>query len=113
MASFDLEQTVLTELLTNLSIADTWDYAIKLQTDHQYLIGVLKSLSADNYITDEALSTTYWILSEEGIQISENGSAEFLVFNAIPTDGGISLHDLNNVVGDTLSKIGDNYIHIF
>ena len=73
----DIEQSVLSKLFTSLVIDDTWNYAAEIQVDHQMLVGVLKSLLTDDYIRDEQLSTTYWTLTEEGIQISRDGSAEF------------------------------------
>jgi PheRS DNA binding domain 1 len=60
----DLEQTVLATLMSQVTIADTWEFSQRTQIDHQALIGILKSLSADNYITEEALSTTFWTLTE-------------------------------------------------
>ena len=73
MAAFDLEQTVLTKLLGSLTIADTFDFANELNVDHQALVGTLKSLLTDQYITDEPLSKTYWTLTEEAKKICGSG----------------------------------------
>lgn len=105
MAAFDLEQTVLTKLLGSLTIADTFDFANELNVDHQVLVGTLKSLLTDRYIIDEPLSTSYWVVTEEAKKICTNGSPEFIVFNAIPTNDGISVGDLNKAAGD-VAKIG-------
>jgi len=105
MAEF-LEQAVLAKLMESLVIEDTWTYAEELQVDHQELVGVIKSLLGDNYVTDEPISTSYWTLSEEGEQICRDGSSEFVVFNAVPPDGGATIAELNAAVGEAVAKIG-------
>ena len=106
MSCENIEQAVLTKLLESLTIADTWDFSFELQIDHQVLVGAMKSLMVDNYVTSEPLSTTYWSLTDEGRQICLEGSPEYLVFNAIPSEGGITVGNLSNKVGDSLCKIG-------
>lgn len=101
----DLEQTVLSLLASNNLIEDTWNLALELQVDHQQIVGVLKSLLADNYVADEALVTKFWTLTEEGLEIATNGSPEYILYNAVP-DGGISVSELQSLVGDSISKIG-------
>ena len=73
MAAFDIEQTVLTKLMNSMTIEDTYDYATELNIDHQVLVGTLKSLLTDRYITDEPLSTSYWIITEEAKKICASG----------------------------------------
>ena len=77
MAGFDLEQVVLTKLMNSMTIEDTYDYATELNIDHQILIGTLKSLLTDQYVTDEPLSTSYWTITDEAKKICANGSFIF------------------------------------
>ena len=75
----DLEQLLLTHLESSPSIEDTWDFAQTKNIDHQSIVGVLKSLLVDNYVSDEPLSNTFWILTEEGSAFANNGTPEFQV----------------------------------
>ena len=100
----DYEQVVLSAIDADGLIADTWDLAIKLNIDHQILVGVVKSLLVDRYVVEEPLSTTYWTLTAEGEQVVAQGSPEIQVLNAVPTDG-ISLSELQTALGE-VAKIG-------
>ena len=100
----DYEQVVLSAIDADGLIADTWDLAIKLNIDHQILVGVVKSLLVDRYVVEEPLSTTYWTLTAEGEQVVAQGSPEIQVLNAVPTDG-ISLSELQTALGE-IAKIG-------
>lgn len=100
----DYEQAVLSVLEKDGSIPDTWDLATQLNIDHQILVGVVKSLLVDRYISEEPLSTTYWALTAEGEQVAQQGSPEIQVLNAVPTEG-ISLAELQTALGE-VAKIG-------
>lgn len=100
----DYEQVLLSAIDADGLIADTWDLAIKLNIDHQILVGVVKSLLVDRYVVEEPLSTTYWTLTAEGEQVVAQGSPEIQVLNAVPTDG-ISLSELQAALGE-VAKIG-------
>lgn len=47
--------------------------------DHQAVVGSLKSLLADLYVAEEALSVTYFTLTAEAETIVQDGSPEFVV----------------------------------
>lgn len=100
----DYEQAVLTAIAKDGLIADTWELATQLNVDHQILVGVVKSLLVDKYITEEPLSTTYWALTAEGEQVAQKGSPEIQVLNAVPSEG-ISLTELQTALGE-VAKIG-------
>jgi phenylalanyl-tRNA synthetase alpha chain len=100
----DYEQIVLNTLAKDGVIADTWDLALSLGVDHQVLVGVIKSLLADAYVLEELLSTTYWMLTEEGARVAESGAPEVQVFNAVP-EGGALLKDVQASLGDA-AKVG-------
>lgn len=103
--SVDYEQVVLSILAKNNEISNTWDLAIQLNIDHQVIVGVVKSLLPDKYVTEESLSTTYWMLTTEGEQVVKYGSPENQVFNMIPVEGGIALTELQAALGE-IAKIG-------
>ena len=103
--SIDYEQLILSMIAKQQVILNTWDLSIELKIDHQMLIGVIKSLLTDRYLCEEHLSTTYWVLTSEGEQVLANGSPEMQVLNII-TDKGISLSEIQQVLGADISKIG-------
>jgi hypothetical protein len=78
-ASIDLESLILQTLAKDNVIHDTWEFASQHSVDHQVVIGQVKSLLADNYVRDEAKSTTLWSVSEEGESILNSGSPEYQV----------------------------------
>jgi hypothetical protein len=110
----DLEQLILSTLAKENEIADTYTFSQKTGTDHQMLVGMVKSLLVDRYVVDEALSSTYWTLSEEGKEVLLHGSAEVQVYNAVPSSegseegrGGLTIAELNERVGSSdVVKIG-------
>ena len=60
-------------------IADTWDFSLQNNFDHQAVVGSMKSLLADLYVAEEVLSLTYYTLTTEADSIVQNGSPEFVV----------------------------------
>jgi phenylalanyl-tRNA synthetase alpha chain len=59
------------------------------------------------YVADEALSTSFWTLTDEGGDIIKNGSPEFQVLLAVPTDEvGISTSELQSKLPADVVKIG-------
>lgn len=57
-------------------------------TDHQKIVGAIKSLqAAGNLINVEQQDNKYWKLTSEGEKVAANGSYEALVFYAIPPEG--------------------------
>ena len=47
--------------------------------DHQSVVGSLKSLLADLYVSEEQRSATFYTLTKEAESIVQNGSPEYLV----------------------------------
>lgn len=104
----DIESLILHALDTsaNQSIADTWLFAESHHIDHQAVVGAVKSLLVDRYVVDEALTTTFWTLTEEGQEILSKGSPEFQVYSLVPSGtNGIALTELQSKLGD-VAKIG-------
>ena len=100
----DLEDLILKTLGLESKIEDTWMFSQERGIDHQSLIGTVKSLLVDRYVCDEQFSVTFWALTNEGMDVKSNGSAEVQVFNAIPAEG-IEVAELNKLLGET-AKIG-------
>ena len=96
--AIDIEQSILTTLLTKEMINDTWYFAIESNLDHQLVIGAMKSLLPDFYIKEELITTTYYTLTDEGKDILTNGSPEYQVYKYIP-DQGITVNELNKALG--------------
>lgn len=85
--SNNLEEVVLDTLLKDGVIEDTWDFAVGLSVDHQQLLGVVKSLSADFFVVEHPISKTFWALTAEGVDTASHGAPEIRVLRAIPAAG--------------------------
>ncbi|GFY36986.1 phenylalanine--tRNA ligase alpha subunit [Trichonephila inaurata madagascariensis] len=67
---------------------DSLHLAELFNTDHQKIVGAIKSLqAAGNLINAEQQDNKYWKLTSEGEKVAANGSYEALVFYAIPPEG--------------------------
>jgi phenylalanyl-tRNA synthetase alpha chain len=83
----DLPETIL-KLLSETEFLNTLELAVQLNEDHQKVVGAVKSLQAvENLIEVDQETRKTWQLTEEGSQVSQAGSYEVLVFNAIPPSG--------------------------
>ena len=100
----DLEQLILSTLASGNDIADSWIFAESNNVDHQNLIGALKSLLVDAYAADVPITSSFWVLTDEGSEIVTKGSPEFQVYQAVPAEG-ISVVELNTTMGE-IGKIG-------
>lgn len=103
-SGLDIEELVLLTLNSVEVIHDTWQFALENNIDHQIIVGAVKSLLTDRYVIDEQISTSFWILTDEGNVIVQHGSPEFQVLNSVPTEG-IALTTLQNNLGD-VCKVG-------
>ena len=71
----DLPETILQQI--NQGQTDSLEIANHLNVDHQKVIGAIKSLeSLGNVISSESYVIKRWQLTEEGQQVSKNGSHE-------------------------------------
>ena len=103
-ASIDLEALILSTLASGSDIPDSWIFAENHKQDHQLLVGAIKSLLVDAYVADQPITSSFWVLTDEGSEIAAKGSPEFQVYQAIPSEG-INVNDLNASLGNT-AKIG-------
>lgn len=99
----DLPQIVLNIINENEEI-DTLHISSLLKEDHQKIVGAVKSLQVtEDLITVETLTHKKWELTDEGLEVSKNGSYEVLIYNAVPPDGAAQSELMKNVAN---SKIG-------
>ena len=87
-------------------IEDTFPWSEESKLDHAAVVGAIKSLLADEYVLADNLSTSFYVLTEEGKSILSNGSQEILVLKALNEAGKLSLPDLQSKVGKDVAKIG-------
>ncbi|KAM3959937.1 phenylalanine--tRNA ligase alpha subunit [Aphomia sociella] len=66
---------------------DTLKLASEFNEDHQKIVGAVKSLEALEMVTSEAVKSTKWELTEEGLLVADKGSHEAVLFNSIPNTG--------------------------
>ena len=105
----DLEGLLLQALAESPDavIPDSQTWAQSHNLDPQAVVGALKSLLTDAYVTTEDLATSFLEFTKEAQQVVENGSPEFLVFAAIQNAGGLAMPDLQASVGKDVAKHGD------
>lgn len=89
--SDELTDTVL-RIIDETATADrpvnSLDISLKLDVDHQRVIGIINSLlTHDGLIASEVVSTKVLDLSTEGKMFVEHGSHEARVYAAVPADG--------------------------
>ncbi|KAJ3088994.1 hypothetical protein HK102_007446 [Quaeritorhiza haematococci] len=73
--------------------------------DQLVLRGVLSSLNSREIVDFEQIDHEQWVLTEEGKQVADTGSHEAKVFNAIPADKGISIPEIQKLLGP-VAKFG-------
>ena len=104
-----IEVAVLTALSSSedIAIPDTFPWSVSQRLDHLKVIGAIKSLEADHYVLTEPLSTSFYESTAQGQSVlDDGGSQEVMVLKALIEAGGLSMPDLQQVVGKDVSKIG-------
>ena len=104
-ATPDLEAQVLAALQSTPKF-DTYAQAKALGVDHQALVGAVKSLWADGYVTMDQKSCSWLNATKEGCDISKNGSPEYKVYAAVSAAGSLPVADLEKSVGKASAKVG-------
>jgi phenylalanyl-tRNA synthetase alpha chain len=92
------------------SIKDTFYWAEEQGIDHNVVVGAVKSLLVDAYVSSEDLSSSFFVLTKEGEGIVSDGSQEIRVLVAL-NDGdaageGLTMPQLQEKVGKNICKIG-------
>lgn len=85
----DISQAVLGALAGGQAELETRQLALKLDVDHQQIVGAMGSIQAlaPDCLTVTPVSENLLALTAEGQSMVDNGSHEARVFEAIPTDG--------------------------
>ena len=100
------EAAILKYLSSSEAIEDTFPWSEKSGLDHLAVVGAVKSLLVDNYVTASDLSTSFYTLTEEAQKIVVSGSQEMLVLHALTELGKLSIPELEQKVGKDVAKIG-------
>lgn len=101
----DLEAQVLAALQSTPAF-DTYRQAKALQVDHQALVGAVKSLWADGYVTMDQQSSSWLNATKEGVDVATNGSPEYKVYAAVLSAGSLPVSELEKSVGKAAAKVG-------
>lgn len=102
------ESAVLTYLSSSpdVAISDTYPWSSNNNCDHAAVVGAIKSLLVDQYVTAENLETSFYTLTDEGKSILSDGSQEMAVLKVLNAAGKLSVADLQSKVGKNIAKIG-------
>jgi phenylalanyl-tRNA synthetase alpha chain len=102
------ENAILTHLSSSpdATINDTFPWSESQNLAHGQVVGVLKSLMADEYVVANDLTTSFYTLSKEAESILKNGAQEMIVLKALVEKGKMSMPDLQAAVGKDIAKIG-------
>ena len=104
-----VEDAILQQLSSpEVTIEDTFTWAPSKNLDHNAVVGSVKSLSADAYVTATELSTSFFTLSAEANEVVANGAQEVRVLAALIEGGeeGMTMPELQSKVGKNVCKIG-------
>ncbi|CAN9505961.1 unnamed protein product [Ophioblennius macclurei] len=88
MADGGVVETLLRRVEEADGGVDSLEVASSLGLDHQVVVGAVKSLQAvGEIISAELRSSKRWELTEEGVEIAQQGSHEARVFGCVPPEG--------------------------
>ena len=99
-----MEERLLSALAT-APIADSAAFAQTLSVDHNALVGTIKSLVADGYITEAPFEVASWELTEEAKTYLQAGSPEVQIYRYLKENGPVSQDTLNQALGP-VAKVG-------
>ena len=104
--SLAVEQAVLTTLAA-APIADSVEFAAQCNVDHERLVGVLNSLSADNYVALQPKARSVVTLTDDGEDYLAHGSPEYRVHAAVAaSEAAMSMDAVKAAVGAAVYKPG-------
>jgi phenylalanyl-tRNA synthetase alpha chain len=102
------EEQILSALQQG-SIENSRDFAGAIGVGHEEVVGVLTSLEQDSFVTLSTISKTFWTVSAEGLSYAENGTPEYLLWQAVPSgDEGATAEELQSRLGAATYKDGIN-----
>lgn len=102
----EIEAIILTILNEDNEIPDSIEFSKTHSIEHSDFVGVMKSLAAAEYVTEERRHIQSIGLSDEGKEVLEIGSAEFRLFSAIESLEGEERSILEERLGRNVVNIG-------
>ncbi|KAG6383582.1 hypothetical protein SASPL_156656 [Salvia splendens] len=81
------QEAVLGHLKRNQEISDSGVFSQEKGIDHEELVNAIKSLNAFGLVIASDIKREKWLLSEEAQSYVKYGSAEVLLFEAVPAEG--------------------------
>jgi phenylalanyl-tRNA synthetase alpha chain len=104
IADLALPEAIL-KVVNDREKLDTWEYSLETNTEHQTIVGAIKSLeSLGDVVKTEPRQFTTWAPTEEGQAVMEHGSHEVRVFEAVDPKNGTPQSSLMKSVPN--AKIG-------
>ncbi|XP_071734535.1 phenylalanine--tRNA ligase alpha subunit, cytoplasmic-like [Rutidosis leptorrhynchoides] len=101
-----LEDAILGFLENYEQIVDSGEFAAQHGFSHDEIMSVIQSLIGSEFVVAQPISRIErWQLTAEGKTYASNGSPEFQLYSAIPSEG-ISCAELKTKLGDLVFKIG-------
>lgn len=84
-----LEKPILRYIHEHGQIDNTreWSPGLDVAVDHDAIVGCLKSLGSDGYVSTEEIKKETWVLTEEAQDIVQNGSPEYHFCLQLPAEG--------------------------
>ncbi|WRT64525.1 phenylalanine-tRNA ligase, alpha subunit [Kwoniella shivajii] len=111
-----IQSLILQTLSSEETISDSRQLALEGKSlssteDQNVIRGVLDSLSSKEMVEYKQITTTSYILTEEGKLIDEKGSHEIRVWQVLPVKGKgepITVPELQKLVGPGIAKVGQS-----
>ena len=102
----DIEKTVLAYLNTHGEIQNTESYAVESGIGREDLEPVIKSLTAENYISLTVIDRKEIELTDEGRGYAENGSPEYQFVSKMVFEEVVDMAEMESRVGAKIAKVG-------
>jgi len=101
----DIKEGLVAVLKADGKVDDSEKLAVAKGWDHDKLVGVIKSLLAEEQVTASSEKREGWKLTAEGEEFVKNGSPEVLVFNFVKSKGSVPNSEIEAALG-ALAKVG-------
>lgn len=100
----EIERSILAAVAADGQVADSWAFAREKGWDHLAVVGAIKSLESDEFVTTGKVEFKYWMLLAEGEEALEHGAPEVRFMKALPAEG-VAQADMASVIGP-FAKLG-------
>lgn len=96
-----VENELLRFIHENGTIEDTFEYD---RENHEMVIGTVKSLMVDAFVDSSDLSTSFYVLTEEGKFVQKHGSPEYRMMEVLKGNEECDLKMVEDNIGKDLIK---------